>query len=31
LKNIQLIEGAEISNLPELTQWVVDSDKALTL
>ena len=30
LKNMQLIEGAEISNMPELTQWVVDSDKVLT-
>jgi uncharacterized protein involved in oxidation of intracellular sulfur len=30
LKNIQLIEGAEVSNMPELTQWVVDSDKVLT-
>lgn len=30
LKNIQLLEGAEISNMPELTQWVVDSDKILT-
>mgnify|MGYP001050630445 CR=1 FL=1 len=30
LKNIQLIEGAEISNLAELTNWVVDSDKVLT-
>ena len=30
LKNIQLIEGVEISNMPELTQWVVESDKVLT-
>lgn len=30
LKNIPLIEGAEISNLAELTNWVVDSDKVLT-
>lgn len=30
LKNIQLIEGAEISNLTELTNWVTDSDKVLT-
>jgi len=30
LKNIQLIEGAEISNMPELAQWIVDSDKILT-
>lgn len=30
LKNIQLVEGAEISNLAELTNWVVDSDKVLT-
>ncbi len=30
LKQVQLIEGAEISTLAELTQWVVDSDKVLT-
>lgn len=30
LKNISLIEGTEISNLAELTYWVVDSDKVLT-
>ncbi len=30
LKNVTLIEGAEISNLAELTNWVVDSDKVLT-
>lgn len=30
LKNIQLVDGAEISNLAELTNWVVDSDKVLT-
>ena len=30
LKNLPLIEGAEISNLSELTNWVVDSDKILT-
>lgn len=30
LKNVQLIEGAEISNLAELTNWVADSDKVLT-
>lgn len=30
LKNIQLIEGIELSNMPELTQWVVESDKVLT-
>lgn len=29
LKNIPLIEGAEISNMSELTNWVVDSDKVL--
>lgn len=29
LKNTPLVEGAEISNLAELTNWVVDSDKAL--
>ena len=30
LRNIQLIEGVEISNMSELTQWVVESVKVLT-
>ncbi len=30
IKNSTLIEGAEISNMPELTEWVVDSDKVIT-
>lgn len=30
LKVLPLIEGTEISNLAELTNWVVDSDKVLT-
>lgn len=30
LKNIQLIEGAELSTMAELTRWVVESDKVLT-
>lgn len=30
LKNLALVEGAEISNLAELTNWVLDSDKVLT-
>lgn len=30
LKNVPLIEGAEISTMAELTQWVVDSDKVIT-
>ncbi|MHB8259472.1 MAG: DsrE/DsrF/TusD sulfur relay family protein [Bacteroidia bacterium] len=30
LKNAALIEGAEISTMAELTNWVVDSDKVLT-
>lgn len=29
LKTVQLIEGAEISTMAELTQWVVDSDKVI--
>lgn len=29
LKDVPLIEGAEFSNLAELTNWVVDSDKVL--
>lgn len=30
LKNVQLIEGTEISTMAELTQWVVESDKVIT-
>lgn len=30
LKNVQLIEGTEISTMAELTNWVVESDKVLT-
>ena len=30
LKNLQLIEGAEVSTMAELTNWVVDSDQVLT-
>jgi uncharacterized protein involved in oxidation of intracellular sulfur len=30
LKTVQLIEGTEISNMAELTNWVVDSDKVIT-
>ena len=30
LKELKLVEGAEISNMAELTQWVADSDKVLT-
>ena len=30
LINLSLIKGAEISNLAELTNWVLDSDKVLT-
>ncbi len=30
LKNVQLIEGAEISTMAELTNWVADSDKVIT-
>ena len=30
LKNTQLVEGAEISTMAELTNWVADSDKVLT-
>lgn len=29
LKDVPLIEGAEISTMAELTNWVVDSDKVL--
>lgn len=30
LKDVQLVEGTEISTMAELTSWVVDSDKVLT-
>ena len=30
LKNVQLIDGTEISTMADLTNWVVDSDKVLT-
>ncbi|MCL6087405.1 MAG: DsrE family protein [Actinobacteria bacterium] len=30
LKDLRLIEGAEISNMSELAQWIIDSDKILT-
>lgn len=30
LKNVQLIEGTELSTMAELAKWVVDSDKVLT-
>jgi len=30
LKDIQLVKGAELSTMAELTNWVVDSDKIIT-
>lgn len=30
IKDLKLVDGAEISNMVELTQWIVDSDKILT-
>ena len=30
MKNLQLIEGAELSNLGELAEWTINSDKILT-
>jgi len=30
IKNLQLIEGTEISTMAELTNWAVDSDKVVT-
>jgi uncharacterized protein involved in oxidation of intracellular sulfur len=30
IKDLKLIEGAEISTMKELVQWMVDSDKTLT-
>ena len=29
LKNLPLIEGAEVSNMSDLTNWIVDSDKVI--
>ena len=30
LKNVQLIEGAEISTMAEFTEWLADSDKVIS-
>lgn len=30
IKNLPLIEGAQISTMAELTQWTVEADKVLT-
>ncbi|MCL5027395.1 MAG: DsrE family protein [Bacteroidetes bacterium] len=30
IKNLPLIEGAQISTMAELTQWTIDSDKVIT-
>ncbi len=30
LKNVSLVQGAELSTMAELTAWTVDSDKVLT-
>jgi len=30
MKDLKLIEGTEISNMSELAQWIVESDKILT-
>jgi uncharacterized protein involved in oxidation of intracellular sulfur len=30
MKELQLLEGVEISTMSELTQWVVDADKVIT-
>lgn len=30
IRNVRLIEGAEISNMAELAQWAVDADKVFT-
>jgi len=30
IRNLQLIDGAEISNMAELAQWTVDADKVFT-
>jgi uncharacterized protein involved in oxidation of intracellular sulfur len=30
IREIQLVEGSEISNIAELARWTVDADKVLT-
>ena len=30
IRNLQLVEGVEISNMAELAQWTVDADKVFT-
>lgn len=30
IKNLQLIEGVEVSNMPELAKWTMEADKVLT-
>ena len=30
IRNLQLVDGAEISNMAELAQWTVEADKVLT-
>lgn len=30
IRNIQLLEGAQISNMSELAQWTVEADKVFT-
>jgi len=30
IKNLPLIEGAQISTMAELTQWTIESDKVIT-
>lgn len=29
LKNIELIDGVEISNMKELTEWITEADKVI--
>jgi uncharacterized protein involved in oxidation of intracellular sulfur len=30
IKNIPLMEGVELSNMGELTQWLIETDKVVT-
>ena len=30
VRNLQIIEGAEISNISELAQWTIDADRVFT-
>ena len=31
IRNLQLVDGVEVSNIAELSQWTIDADKVFTL